>query len=387
VEETIDYVLREMVSPMGGFYSTQDADSEGEEGKFFVWTPDEIEAVLGQEEARLFNSYYGVSARGNFEGKNILHVAHPLEQAAEQAGLTADAAAERLAAARRKLFAAREQRVKPARDEKVLVEWNGLMIHALAECGVVLEHSEALGAARRSATFILEQMSQADGKLYRSYKDGAARLNAYLEDYASLVLGLIALYEATFEVNWLAEAIRLSRTMLDQFLDTERGGLFQTGIDHEELVIRRKDFIDNAVPSGNSLAAEALLRLAVLTGNEDYRREAGRIFLLMKEGMARQPTGFGRLLGALNGYLQPSREIAIVGDPAARATRSLLREVRRRYLPNTVVALRRPDEEGYLPVLEGRTLVDNRPAAYVCENYACQLPVTEPEALRAQLEG
>ena len=393
VNETIDYVLREMTAPAGGFYSTQDADSEGEEGKFFVWSPAEIETLLGAENARLFNAHFGVSPRGNFEGHNILNINMTLADVARRFGKTEQAVAAVTAEGKHALFAARELRIKPARDEKVLTEWNGLMIHALADCGAVLGRADALDAARKAANFVLDKMSQPDGKLYRSWtppqpspqengrQRGGARFNAYLEDYAAFIRSLIALYEATFELRWLGEASRLTQLMLSQFGDEERGGFFQTGVDHEQLVVRRKDFIDNAIPSGNSLAAEALLRLSVLTGNQEYRQRATAILLMMKEAMAQQPTGFGRLLGVLNALLSPSQEVAVVGDPQEAATHALLDQVRQRYLPTTVLALKHPNEESMLPLLEGRTLVDGKAAAYVCENYACQLPVTTAEAL------
>jgi uncharacterized protein YyaL (SSP411 family) len=381
VDETIDYVLREMTAPDGGFYSTQDADSEGHEGKFFVWEMDEIEEILDPQAAGIFESYYGVSEQGNFEGKNILSVVRSVENVAQRFRLSEAEVEQSLAESRRKLFAVREQRIKPGRDEKILTEWNGLMIHALAECGAVLERADALDAAVKAANFILASMSQPDGKLYRSYKDGRARLNAYLEDYASFARSLIALYEATFDLRWLGEATRLARLMQDQFADRQLGGFFQTGIDHEQLVVRRKDFIDNAIPSGNALAAETLLRLSVLLNEPKDRTEAVRICAAVKEAMARQPTGFGRLLGVLHALLSPSQEIALVGDPDDPATQALVREVRRHYLPNAVLAFKRPGESSMLPVLEGRDLVDGKPAAYVCENYACQLPVTDAEAL------
>ena len=393
VNETIDYVLREMTAPAGGFYSTQDADSEGEEGKFFVWSPAEIETLLGAENARLFNAHFGVSPRGNFEGHNILNINMTLADVARRFGKTEQAVAAVTAEGKHALFAARELRIKPARDEKVLTEWNGLMIHALADCGAVLGRADALDAARKAANFVLDKMSQPDGKLNRSWtppqpspqengrQRGGARFNAYLEDYAAFIRSLIALYEATFELRWLGEASRLTQLMLSQFGDEERGGFFQTGVDHEQLVVRRKDFIDNAIPSGNSLAAEALLRLSVLTGNQEYRQRATAILLMMKEAMAQQPTGFGRLLGVLNALLSPSQEVAVVGDPQEAATHALLDQVRQRYLPTTVLALKHPYEESMLPLLEGRTLVDGKAAAYVCENYACQLPVTTAEAL------
>lgn len=387
VNETTDYILREMTSPEGGFYSTQDADSEGEEGKFFVWTQAETESILGGEDAALFGQVYGVTARGNFEGHTILNIVRPIEQVAKSAGIATGEFETRLATMRQKLFVEREKRIKPGRDEKILTEWNGLMIHALAEVGVALDRSDALTAAQNAANFVLENMSQSDGKLYRTYKDGQAKLNAYLEDYAAFVRGLIALYESTFDLRWLAEASRLARLMLEQFGDRDTGGLFQTGADHEQLVVRRKDFIDNAIPSGNSLAAESLLRLAKLTGNDGYRTEAQRIFLPMSSAMAQQPTGFGRLLGALDDFLHPSQEIAIVGDPADPSTQALLAEVRRRYLPHTVIALKQPGEENPLPLLEGRGLVDGNAAAYVCENFACKLPVTNAPALEKLLDG
>jgi uncharacterized protein YyaL (SSP411 family) len=386
MEETIDYVLREMTAPAGGFYSTQDADSEGEEGKFFVWMPAEIEAVLDAHEAAIFETYYGVSDRGNFEGKNILSVVREPGNVAERFRTTVEEVTTALANGRQKLFAAREQRVKPGRDEKILTEWNGLMIHALAECGVVLGRADALAAAVKAAEFILQEMSQPDGKLYRSYKDGQARFNAYLEDYAALIRGLVALYEATFELRWLAEASQLAKLSFAQFHDAANGGFYQTGIDHEQLVIRRKDFIDNAIPSGNAMMAEALVRLGVLVGNRDYRQEAMRIVLTMKDALARQPTGFGRLLGVLEALLSPSQEIAIIGNLDDEATQALLAEARRHYLPNTVLAAAAPDAEALLPLLADRALVDGQPAAYVCENYACQLPVTTVDALAELLE-
>ncbi|MBW7883411.1 MAG: thioredoxin domain-containing protein [Caldilineaceae bacterium] len=381
VEETVDYVLREMTAPDGGFYSTQDADSEGHEGKFFVWTPEEIDELLEPHTAAIFETYYGVSPRGNFEGKSILSVVRTREDVAQRFRISPEEVESTLAAARRSLFREREKRVKPARDEKILTEWNGLMIHALAECGVVLRRQDALDAAVCAAEFILANMSQPDGRLFRSYKDGRARFNAYLEDYAAFARGLLALYEATFDLRWLGEATRLTRIMLEQFHDAPNGGFFQTGVDHETLVARRKDFVDNAIPSGNSLAAEVLLRLAILLNNDDYRREATRILVMMKEAMASQPTGFGRLLGVLDMLLSPSQEVAIVGELADPSTQALLAEVRRRYLPHTVVALKEPDTESVLPLLEGRGLVEGKPAAYVCEHYACQLPVTTPAEL------
>ncbi len=382
IDETVDYLLREMTAPAGGFYSAQDADSEGEEGKFFVWTAAEIGAVLGKEEADLLGRAYGVTPGGNFEGSTILNLKQTAAALAQQSGAPLESIAGRLSESRQRLFSEREKRVKPGRDDKILTEWNGLMVHALADVGVVLGRADALDAAAKAAAFILAQMSQENGLLFRSYKDGRARFNAYLEDYAAFARGLVALYEATFELRWLAEAVRLTKIMQSQFADEARGGFFQTGINHEQLVVRRKDFIDNAIPSGNSMAAELLVRLAKLTGNEDYRAEATRIFQIMDAAMAQQPTGFGRMLTALDDLLSPSQEVAIVGARGDARTEALLHETRRHYLPHTVLALREPDSENPLPLLEGRTLVDGQPAAYVCENFSCKLPVTDVAALR-----
>lgn len=385
VDETVDYVLREMTAPEGGFYSAQDADSEGEEGKFFVWTAEEIEEILGKEEADLLGRSYGVTRGGNFEGNTILNLKQTVAEAAQQAGAPEETVAKRLAVARQKLFIEREKRIKPERDGKVLTEWNGLMIHALADVGVVLGRADALDAARKAADFVLAEMSQENGFLFRSHKDGRARFNAYLEDYAAFGRGLVALYESTFELRWLAEAVRLTKIMQAQFADGDRGGFFQTGMAHEQLVVRRKDFIDNAIPSGNSMAAELLLRLAKLTGNDAYRSEAARVFQIMAAAMEQQPTGFGRMLSALDDLLAPSQEVVVFGSLDDPRTQLLLEEVRSHYLPHTVLALGEPESENPLPLLEGRTLVDGQPAAYVCENYACKLPVTSVEALRELL--
>ena len=283
VEETLDYVLREMTSPEGGFYSTQDADSEGREGKFFLWTPAEVAALLGPEDASLFCAYFDVTAQGNFhEGgssANILHIPRELTVVARELNVTPERLAQAVARGRAILFAAREQRVHPGRDDKILAEWNGLMLHAFAEAGAALDRPDYVAAAERAAAFVLERMgewanhesankqiSNSDGRpssvvrrLYRTYKDGRAHLNAYLEDYAAVALGFIGLYQATFELRWLEAAISLTEVIVARFADGDAGGFFQTATDHEQLIARRKDFVDSAVPSGNSLAAESLV--------------------------------------------------------------------------------------------------------------------------------
>ena len=387
VGETLAYVLREMTDERGGFYSTQDADSEGHEGKFFVWTVDEIKDVLGEEDTPLFCAYYDVTEAGNFEGKNILHVSRSVEAVAKEAGVSAEQLAEVLKKGRRKLFDARENRIKPARDEKVLTAWNGLMLASFAEAAAVLERDDYREAAERSALFVLENLRR-DGLLLRTYKDGQSKLNAYLEDYAFFIDGLLTLYQTTGTLRWLEEARALTDQMIEEFWDTEEGGFFYTGKSHEELIVRTKDYFDNATPSGNSVAAEVLLHLSVLTGTEDYSRKAVTLFRLLSNPLGRYSSAFGRLLGALDFYLSTPKEIAIIGKRESADTRALLREVWTRYIPNKAVALA---DEGdgrageLLPLLHDRPMIEGRATAYVCEHYTCQKPVTSPSDLAGQL--
>ena len=410
VEETLDYVLREMTARSGGlaeggFYSTQDADSEGVEGKFFVWTPAEVLALLGPDDGQLFNAYFDVTARGNFhEGghvTNILHAEDDPDDAAERLRVSEEHLVEAIARGRKTLFEARECRVHPGLDDKILAEWNGLMIHALAEAGAVLGRADYVQAAVRAAEFVLAKMIDSEDtsaprstlhapRLFRTYNAGRAHLNAYLEDYAAVALGLVALYEATFELRWLKTAAALAQTILVEFCDPDGAGFFQVSADHEKLVVRRKDFIDSAIPSGNSLAAELFLRLALLLGDDtaEYRGHAEGILRLMADGMGEQPLAFGRLLCALDLYLNPGQEIAIVGDVAAADTRALLAEVRRHYLPNSVLVLAAPGDAAaaeLIPLLADRGQIGGRATAYVCRNFVCNLPVNETEALAAQL--
>jgi hypothetical protein len=388
VEETLAYVVREMTDERGGFYSTQDADSEGHEGKFFVWTPSEIKEVLGEEDGSLFCAYYDVTERGNFEGKNILNVSRSVEDVAKEAGVSRERLTEALRRGRLELFEARERRVKPGRDEKVLTAWNGLMLASFAEASVILERDDYRDIARRNAEFVLDNLRRG-GLLLRTYKDGQAKLNGYLEDYAFFVDGLLALYEATGELRWLEEARGLTDRMVEEFWDDGEGGFFYTGKSHEELIVRSKDYMDNATPSGNSVAAEVLLRISVLTGGEDYHRQAVTILRLIGDMIRRYPSAFGRALGALDFYLSSPREVAIIGESGAPDTRALVREVWKPYLPNKVVAL---SAEGDLaraaeivPLLRERSTIEGHATAYVCENYTCQKPVSSAGELAMQL--
>ncbi|MGB3681731.1 MAG: thioredoxin domain-containing protein [Rubrobacteraceae bacterium] len=387
--ETLDYVLRDMTSPEGGFYSAEDADSEGEEGKFYVWTPAEIQAALDPEEATLALRYWDVTEAGNFEGKNILNVPRPPEAVAGEFGISPDELRRRVEGVRAKLLAARERRVRPGRDEKVLAAWNGLMLYSFALAARVLGREDYRKAAERNASFLLREL-RAGGRLRRSYKDGRARFNGYLEDYAMVADGLVALYEATFEPRWLEEADSLCGAISELFWDESRASFYDTPVDHEELVTRPRDVYDNAAPSGTSVAAEVLLKLALFLDRDDYRQRAEAVLEDLSGGMDQLPGAFGRLLAALDFYLSQPREVAIVGEPGRADTRALVETLYARYLPNKVVAGRDPEDDGaagFIPLLSDRPARDGKATAYVCEGYACQSPTTEPEELARQLVG
>ncbi|HYG82066.1 MAG TPA: thioredoxin domain-containing protein [Pyrinomonadaceae bacterium] len=388
-EETLDYVVREMTDAAGGFYSTQDADSEGHEGKFFVWGVEEVEELLGAEDAALFNAYYDVTEGGNFEGRNILHVSRSVDEAAKELSVPAGRLREVLERGRRALFEARERRVKPGRDEKILTAWNGLMLASFAEACAILERDDYREVAEKNAEFVLANLRR-DGLLLRTHKDGQSKLNGYLEDYAFLADGLLALYQATGTLRWLEEARALTDKMIEEFWDEEEGGFFYTGKSHEELIVRSKDYFDNATPSGNSVAAEVLLHLSALTGEEDYARKAVALFRLLRDTLKRYSSAFGRLLGALDFHLSTPKEVAIVGPVGSEETRPLLREVWARYLPNKIVAQAAEGDARaaeLVPLLRDRKAINGRPTAYVCEHYTCQQPVTNAEELAGQLSS
>ena len=379
VEQILGYVLRDMTDPSGGFYSTEDADSEGEEGKFYVWTPAEVRQLLGEEDARLFSAFYDVATPGNFEGRaSILHMDYTPLELAPKLGVTEAELLAALERGRQVLFEARSTRVRPARDEKVLASWNGLMLRALAEAGAVLNRPDFLAAATRNAQFLLEHMRRPDGALHRTWKPGhTARLNGYLEDHANVADGLVATYEATFDERWLSAATQLADIILDRFSDTTNGGFFDTSTDHETLITRPKDIFDNATPSGNAVAADVLLRLGVLLDRESYRHAAEGVLRLLREPMARYPLGFARSLNALDFLLSRVKEVAIVGRPEDVDTQALLRVVFEPFVPNKVVA----GGSAAIPLLEGRDMRDGHATAYVCEHYVCQAPTTDADQL------
>jgi uncharacterized protein YyaL (SSP411 family) len=369
-EETLGWALREMRAPESGFYSALDADSEGVEGKFYVWTVAELRAVLG-DDAEAAIAWFGASERGNFEGANVLESRGPEPPGEQRARIRAT------------LLAARGGRVRPGLDDKRLAAWNALMIAALADAGAVLAREDYLEAARAAAAFVLEEMRGADGRLLRTFNAGTARLPAYLEDHAFLLEALLVLYEATFEERWFSEARGLADTIVARFADPERGGFFSTADDHEALVARRKDLEDTPIPSGGSSAALGLLRLAALTGEHRYEEAAAGQLALLHEIAVRHPTAFGHLLQAIDLYLAPRREVALAGDPAGvAALAAVVREARR---PHVVVAGGPGDRPTNVPLMEQRTPVNGRAAAYVCERFACQMPVTELDELRALL--
>ncbi len=385
-EETLDYVLREMTGPLGGFYSTQDADSEGEEGKFYVWTPDELRSVLDEQEARIAEMAWGVTPAGNFEGKNILHVERTAGQVAQALGIAEPEVREALARARQKLYEARSARVWPGRDDKVLTAWNGWMLRAFAEAGRILDREEYRAASVKNAEFLLEHM-RVEGRLVRSWRNSEAKIAAYLDDYAALVNGLLSVYEVTGEARFFTDARRSADELLDRFWDDSTGAFFDTASDAETLIGRPRDLTDNATPSGTSLACEALLRLFAFTADDRYREYAVGVLVPLAPAMAAQPSAFGHLLCALDDLIGPFFEVALVGDSGASATIALERALASRLLPRMALARGSANqaEPAGVPLLEGRTPVHGQPAAYVCQGFVCQQPVTSPEALLERL--
>ncbi|MFN8499796.1 MAG: thioredoxin domain-containing protein [Anaerolineae bacterium] len=387
VTETLNYVQRDMTNAEGGFYAAEDADSEGEEGKFYVWSLAEVERLLGAD-ADTFARYYDITRQGNFEGHNILHVTRDVATAAREFGMTEDDLAALLARGQAALFEARAQRVRPGLDDKVLTSWNALMLAAYAEAAAVLGDAAYRDIAVRNAEFLLNRV-QREGRLLHTWKDGAAKIPGFLEDYAYLADALLALYEATFDLRWVHEARRLTDAMLDLFWSEADGVFFQTARDQADLITRPIELFDNATPSGNSVATAVLLRLAHLLGEAEYQRYAVSVLQRVRDLVVRAPQAFGHILGALDAYLAPPQEVAIVGAPESDATQALLRVVFDGFHPNRIVALRAPTDAEptrVIPLLADRDAVGGQPTAYVCENYACQMPTTNPDTLARQLE-
>jgi uncharacterized protein YyaL (SSP411 family) len=370
-EETLDWTLREMRGPEGGFCSALDADSEGVEGKFYVWTLDQLRAALGDDGlSGDAVAFFGATEAGNFEGANVLEGRGPVP--------------ERLTDIQAALLAARAERVRPGLDDKRLTSWNALMISALAQAGAALERADYLAAAAACAEFLLSDMRDSDGRLLRTWKDGRAHIDAYLEDHAYLLEALLTLYEATFEPRWYAEARAMADTMIERFGDEEHGGFFTTAADHRQGFARQKDLDDSPTPSGGASAAFGLLRLARLSGDFEYERRALDVLRVRAPIVGEHPHGFGHILQALDFYLASVREVAIAGAGDDADAAALAQVVRGAYRPHVVVAGGIADG---VPLLEGRSPVDGRAAAYVCEHFACQAPVTDPDALARALAG
>jgi uncharacterized protein YyaL (SSP411 family) len=388
-EETLDYVLREMTDSSGGFYSTQDADSEGVEGKFYVWMPADIREALGEADAAIVEKLWGVTESGNFEGHNILHCAKTPAEVATEMGLEEEQVREATSRARSQLYEARRQRVAPARDDKVLTAWNGLMQRAFAEAGRILDRQDYRDAAVANAQFLLGAM-RTDSGLLRSWRNGNARIPAYLEDYAALANAVLSSYESTGNVRFFSEARALADEALTRFWDDEIETFFDTASDHERLIGRPRELTDNATPSGMSLMAEALLRLAAFTGEHRHREHAERVLAPLIPDMLKQPLAFGHLLCALDDFVGPMDEVAIVGDPDAEGTRTLLNIARHVYRPRMVLAQAALDDteaQASVPLLANRPLVDDQPTAYVCRGFVCNQPVTQPDELLLQLSA
>jgi uncharacterized protein YyaL (SSP411 family) len=381
---TADYLLRELRHRDGGFFSSQDADSEGVEGRFFVWDHDQLVRVAGEPVA----SWLGATPTGNWEGTNVLWTPRPVATVAQEAGLSAGDLERQIADALPRLLEAREARVRPATDDKVLAAWNGLAISALAEAGRTFGERRYLDAALAAAEFVLGALRGPDGRLLRSWRDGRRGGPGFLDDYACMAEASLTLYETTFDLRWLREAKRLAAALLQLFADPDGDGFYQTGSDAEPLVVRPRELFDNAVPAGSSVAADVLQRLGRLTGEQAWERSGLAALRPVLGVVARAPTGFGHALGAVDFALSRVREVAIVGEPGADDTDAMLATVWRTYQPNRVVALAAPgdrDAVAEVPLLADRTALGGRATAYVCEHFVCKLPVTEPQELAAQL--
>jgi len=393
VREIVTYVLRDMTSREGGFTSAEDADSEGEEGKFYLWKKSELLSLLGADDGALFASIFGVGEDGNFReeasgektGTSILHLRRSLAEEAAERGLDPALLAARWESARARLFAARKERIHPLKDDKILAGWNGLMIAALSRASRALDEPEWARAAARAADFVLSALRDRDGRLLRRYRQGEAAHKAYLDDYAFLVFGLIELYQTTFETRWLDRAQSLTTEMVALFGDEEGGGFFFSGVDGEELLVRRREIYDGAVPSGNSIATLDLLFLARLLDRSDLEERAIAMLRSFTPELEKNPQAYSQLLSALDFVLGPSQEIVVAGDPGQDDTRALLRALRTLYVPNEVTLLRpfgSGEDLSSLPeYVKDKSLVGGKAAAYVCESFSCQAPVTEAVAL------
>jgi len=386
--ETLDYVLREMSSPEGGFYAAQDADSEGEEGKFFAWTPSEIYEVLGEKEGKFFTSFYGVTEKGNFEkGTNALFIQKPPKKFCEDNNIEYEKLLFLLQNGKEKLFLHREKRIKPGLDDKILTSWNGLMIGSMAKAGRILNNQNYLDFAEKSADFILDKMWNGE-RFVRSYRLESGKLNAYLDDYAFMIQGLTELYESTFNSRWLDAAVDIAHQMSKLFEDNESGGFFFTSKDHEKLIVRKKMSQDGAIPSGNSIAVLSLLRLSRISGEGVFEKMAEKTMKVFSHILDSAPAALHMMLVGLDFYLDTPMEIVLSGDLESEDSKEMLNVIHSVYLPNKVLAFNSIDgsKKLSLPILKDKSPIDNNATVFLCENYACKLPMVDPEVVRKSLE-
>ena len=383
-EETLDFVLREMTCPQGGFYSSLDADSEGEEGKFYVWTQDELESILGTD-FEFFQAAYGITSHGNWEGKTVLQRALDDASLAARFKLDPTATRRKLSESHRRLLQARDRRVRPGTDDKVLVMWNALALASFAEAGRYLKRQDYLDAAIRNARFLLDSLLL-DDRLQRSWREGQAKHNAYLEDYAGLILALLSLYQSDPNPEWYAAALKLADQMVAHFSDPN-GGFFDTRDDHEVLLVRPKDIQDNATPSGNALAVTALLELSTYGNRLDWRDRAEAMLGSVENAVLRYPTAFARWLCAADFAVGPTHEVALVGDRADAKMQGLIAALWKKYRPKLVSAVSAsPPPPDSPALLHDRPLLNGQPTAYVCEGFICLQPTNDLAEMEAQLE-
>jgi hypothetical protein len=392
--EIFIYVLRNMTSPTGGFYSAEDADSEGKEGKFYVWGEKEIRQTLSKEEADLIIRVFNVEKNGNFRdeaiseetGKNILHLRRPLKELASDLKISEQDLQMRVNKARERLFAAREKRIHPHKDDKILTDWNGLMVAALAKAARTFDDPRYAGAAKGCVDFILKNMRDRGGRLFHRYRDGEAAIAAYINDYAFLIWGLLELYETTFDVSYIQVALEMNEVLLNHFWDEQGGGFYFTPDDGEDLIVRKKEIYDGAVPSGNSVAMLNLLRLGRMTANSDLEENAARIGRAFSSGVEQSSSAHTQLMVAVDFGIGPSYEVVLAGDSKADDTKAMLKSLRAWFVPNKVVLLRPSEQESpdiirVAPFTEGQTSIDGKATAYVCRDYVCKFPTTDADKM------
>ncbi len=397
-EQTIEYVLRDLQDPEGAFYSAEDADSEGEEGKFYVWSVDEIREILPTADAELAIEVYNLTEEGNYideasrrrTGKNILHLQKPLDELAKERNLSTEKLKKKLENIRSELLAEREKRVRPLLDDKILTDWNGLMIAALAKAGRAFNNPKFIEEAERAYKFINTHLIGDDINLIHRYRDGEAAINGHADDYAFLIWGLLELYEATFEIEYIKQAIDLNTKFMSDFWDSEQGGFYFTAEGSEELLGRKKEVYDGAIPSGNSVALSNLLKIGRITANTELEDKADQLIELFSSQVKRAPTGFGQFLQGVHFALSPSHEIVIAGQKEDEITTKMLDRIQSSFLPNKVLLLNEPDNKdihSLAPYTEEQAMKDGKPTAYVCRNYSCELPVNDPEKMMELLES